>query len=65
MDEFTLKPVAEVQTADDARDIAVEWQSWQSERSVSWSDLVHYSDHFQKLAEKFNLTEEFLENGII
>lgn len=69
---MNLKPIAEVKTADEARDIAIDWQQWASEQNeigkeptLYTSDLVEYCEYFTTLAKKFDLTEEFKENGII
>lgn len=44
---------------------AIEHQHWASEQNLSYGELADYSDYFRELGEKFNLTEEFEENGII
>lgn len=54
-----------VQTAEDARQQAIDWQVWFSERSMSYGELVEWQAHFEVLAEKFDLTDEFKENAII
>jgi hypothetical protein len=61
---FHLKPIPEVQTRDEARDISIEWQRWQSEQSMSWGEVLEYQVYFEELAKKFDLEEEFRENGI-
>lgn len=61
-DDFSLRPV---NTAAEARDLAIEYQNWASEQSLTYGELAYYQDHFKKLAKKFNLTEEFKENAII
>jgi len=60
-----LKKIEEIKTEEEAREIAVNFQSWVSEESLSYGELAGYSGFFEELAEKFNLTEEFKENGII
>lgn len=52
-------------TADEATQAAVEWQSWQSENSLSLGIIVEWQNYFSELATKYGLTEEFAENGII
>lgn len=52
-------------TAEDARQFAIDWQTWQSERSMYMSELAEWQNHFETLAKKHNLTDEFKENGII
>lgn len=52
-------------TQDEARQQAIDWQNWASEQSLSYGELAEYQSYFATLANKFNLTEEFQENGII
>jgi hypothetical protein len=58
-------PVEKIESAEEARDIAIEWQHWASEQSMSWGELADWQGYFVELAERFGLTEEFTENGII
>jgi hypothetical protein len=44
---------------------AIEWQQWASEQDLSIGELIEWQVYFTELAERFNLTEEFKENGII
>lgn len=62
----------EIKTADEARQYAIEWQSWVGkqneigkEPTLYQSDLNEWNDVFVALADKFDLVEEFKENGII
>ena len=55
----------QAQTVDEARQVAVNWQHWQSERSMSWEQVLTWQRYFEELARKFGLEEEFKENGII
>ena len=34
-------------------------------QNMSWGELVKWQNQFRDLAEKFNLLDEFTENGII
>lgn len=54
-----------VETQEQARDLAIEWQNWFGERSMSWGEVAEWSSAFETLGEKFDLTDEFRENGII
>lgn len=54
-----------IETAEEARDFAIEWQKWQSEQSLSYGELAEWNARFAELADKFDLREEFEENGII
>ena len=62
---FEMKDISSVQTDGEARDLAIDWQKWQSEQSLSQGELVEYQDYFEQLAKKFGLEDEFKENGII
>jgi hypothetical protein len=57
--------MTKVTTEDEARNKAIDWQSWQQEQSLSYSELSEWQDYFTGLASKFNLTAEFSENGIV
>lgn len=54
-----------VGSASEARELAIQWQHWQAEQSLSYSELADYQAYFMRIANKFNLTEEFKENSII
>lgn len=57
---------SQVPTADEARNIAIDWQSWlQDAPDLSYGELSAWQNYFEYLAQKFNLTDEFRENGII
>jgi hypothetical protein len=60
------EPVEGIQTAEEARQIAVDWQVWQSEQSMSWGEVAEWEQYFQQLVGKFpELADEFAENGIL
>lgn len=54
-----------IETQDQAREFAIDWQNWQAEQSLYMSELVEWTAFFEELAERFDLTDEFKENGII
>jgi hypothetical protein len=54
-----------ITTADGARAFAVDWQVWQAGEAMTWSEVAQWQADFTELANKFDLTEEFQENGII
>lgn len=56
-----------ITTAEEAREYAIEWQSLASEDDyqLSYSELAEWQTIFEELATKFDLVEEFKENGII
>ena len=60
---FTLNNT--IKTKEDARSLAIDWQNWVSTQSLSYGEMFEYENFFRNLGEQFNLTEEFIENGII
>jgi hypothetical protein len=54
-----------VQSAEEARELAIDWQNWQSDQALSIGDLAEFASYFEELAAKFDLADEFRENGII
>lgn len=62
MDKRDIKAIA---TPEDARQYAIDWQVWQSEQSLSYGELAEWQEALRELADRFGLTEEFEENGII
>lgn len=60
-------PSAEtITTEEQARQLAIDWQQWASEQSLSWGESSLWSDFFSVLVAKFpGLEEEFKENGIL
>jgi uncharacterized LabA/DUF88 family protein len=62
---FIFPLIESVKTAGEATQIAIDWKSLASESPTSYSELADYSYYFTTLADKFGLTEEFKESGII
>lgn len=60
-----IEKVKSAQSQDEARDYAIDWQHWQSEQNLSWGEIQEWTEIFTELATKFDLLEEFTENGII
>jgi hypothetical protein len=60
-----IKAIATIKTKEEARQIAIDWQSWQSKRSISYGELSQWQGYFLTLAGKFGLKKEFKENGIV
>jgi len=54
-----------INSKEQARQYAIEWQEWQGEVSLSYKEVIMFSDIFRKLGKKFGLLREFKENGII
>jgi len=59
------KPISEVKNKEEARQIAINWQNWQSEKSLSYVELTQWGWYFVGLGKRYRLTNEFIENGII
>lgn len=55
----------EINTREDARNEAIEWQQWQATQSLSYGELADWQAYFTRTAQRFGLTAEFKENGII
>lgn len=64
---FSAPDVEAVVSAEEATDIAIEWQSWMSAaQNLSMGEFADWEDYFEALAEKFpEVREEFIENAII
>lgn len=62
---MTLKAIPLIADKEEARQIAIDWQNWQGEEPLSYGELAEYQEYFTTLAKKFDLEEEFKENGII
>lgn len=54
-----------INTQDEARQYAIDWQAWQAEQALSYGELSEWQDYFTLLASVYNLKDEFKENGII
>lgn len=54
-----------IESRTQAQDIAIEWQYWAGKQNLSMGELIDWQGYFEKLGEKFDLTEEFKENGIL
>ncbi len=60
-----LKTIPEIKSKEEARQMAMDFQKWASEESLSYGELTEYLGFFETLGKKFNLTNEFKEEGII
>lgn len=59
-------PLSKVTSAEEARDIAIDWQNWASEQTLSYGELADWQAYFEALADKFpEIRDELQENGII
>lgn len=57
--------MAIIETRDEAVEYAIDWQNWQAEQSMSWGELAEWQELLAQLAERFGLSDEFKENGLI
>lgn len=62
---MNINDAKNITTQGEAREFAIEWQQWFSGQSMSWSELSDWEIVFESLAKRFDLVEEFVENGII
>jgi len=60
-----IEAAKDITNKGDARDFAICWQAWQGKQSLSWGEVSAWAEVFEKLGKKFDLLEEFKENGII
>ena len=54
-----------IKTKEQARQYAIDYQNWASKQNLSYGEIAIFHNKLETLAEKFDLVEEFLENGII
>ena len=64
-EDFEIKDITEVKTKGEAQQIAISYQNWASEKSLSLGELGEYAEYFRTLGKKFGLIKEFKENGIL
>lgn len=62
---FIVKPLGEFKNTEEARQFAVDYQDWAGRVPMYMSELAFYTGYFTSLGERFGLTDEFQENGII
>lgn len=48
-----------------ARTLAMDWQEWLSQHSVSYEGLIIATEYLERLGRKYGLLQEFRENAII
>jgi hypothetical protein len=54
-----------ITSKEEARQYAIEFQTWAGEHDLSWEEVRKWGAIFIELAEKYDLQDEFRENGII
>lgn len=57
--------MAYIKTVEQARQYGIDFQKWASDQNLSYGELLHFQNKLSALAEKFDLVEEFQENGIL
>ncbi len=62
---MTIPKAETVTTVEQARDLAIQWQHWQSGQSLSWGESSDWYCFFEALGVRFGLTQEFKDNGVI
>jgi len=60
-----IEETKEIKTKSEAIYFAVRWQNWMSDESLSFGELLEWQTVLEDLANRFDLVEEFTENGII
>jgi predicted nucleic acid-binding Zn-ribbon protein len=62
---MNIEQVKKIKTKEEARQLAIDWQNWASNKALSYEELNEWQNEFERLGQEFNLIEEFKENGII
>jgi hypothetical protein len=65
MKSYPMTPLSKIKTKDEARTMAIDYQSWASEQSMSYGELIVYQNYFERLGKKFGLKKEFKREGIL
>ena len=55
----------EINTREEARQYAIDWQNWASEAKMSYEELLEWQSEMRDVALNWGLQEDFEENGII
>lgn len=63
--DFNPDKAQQINTHEEARQYAIDWQNWVSDQNLSYSELIQWHNIFIDLGRNFDLTAEFEENGII
>lgn len=63
---MTTEDIDNASSPEEARQLAIEWQAWQAEHSMYWSEAAAFMAALERAAKRWpELREEFKENGII
>lgn len=60
-----MKDIEKIKDHGEATQLAIDWQLWASEQDLSYGELAEWRSYFEKIADIFELVEEYQENGII
>jgi hypothetical protein len=61
-----IPKINDITSADQARQLAIDWSNWQGEQSLSYGELNDWHTLFEELERQYpELSEEFEENAII
>jgi hypothetical protein len=60
-----IRDIKRIATAEEAEEYAKDWQNWQSEQELSYSEIIEWEIALEDLANTFGLYDAFKENGII
>lgn len=52
-------------TPEHARELAIHWQQWQAEQSMSYGEVMDWYGYIWSMAVRNGLRKEFKENGIL
>lgn len=65
MTAYEFPDLSTVATADEARGVVIAWQHAFADRVMSWGEVAEETSQLGALAERFDLVDEFRENGVI
>jgi hypothetical protein len=57
--------IKDIKSKEEARQLAIDWQIWQTEESLYMSEVAEWADYFTEVGHRFGLTREYKQNGII
>lgn len=59
-----MKKIAVI-SREEAREQAIDWQQWQATQNLSYDEILEWQNYFYHIAKKYDLEDEFNENGVI
>ena len=59
-----MKKIAVI-SREEAREQAIDFMNWQATKSMSYEEILEWRDYFYHIAKKYDLEDEFNENGVI